>query len=113
MVLPEPVKARARVHMGVPVLGVQDSGFALGFRFTNVMGLLEYRMNNLQPWEYAHLTGYPAGSLALMGTPSAGNTLSATVGTTGQVTYTVTNEDATAADPMFSVAYNFCAQFNA
>lgn len=104
--LQENVKSRIRVHLGVPVLGLQNSGFALGYRFTNVMGLLEYRMNNLQPFEEAALTGVPTGAAILYGTPAAGNTVTLTVNALAPLTYTVTAADALATDPLGSVAQN-------
>jgi hypothetical protein len=113
MILLEPDKMRTRIHMGVPVLGVQDSGFALGYRFSNVMGLLERRMNTLQPHEYARLTGTPTAALALSGTASVGATISATVGALSAFTYTVTSADMVAPDPVLAACTNFANAFNA
>lgn len=113
MILMEPEKSRVRLHMGVPVLGVQDSGYALGYRMTNVMGLLEYRMNQLQPWEYGHIVGSPVAALSVMGTPRVGATISATVGALAQYTYTMTSQDMSNADPVFSACQNFANGFNA
>lgn len=105
--LQEPVKARVRAHLGVPVLGVQNSGISLGYRFTNQMGLLEYRMNNLQPFEEASITGNPAAATIINGNPIAGDTVTITVNALSPLTYTVTSADASAADPCGSVAQNF------
>lgn len=112
MELLEPDKSRVRVHMGVPVLGVQDSGFALGYRFANVMGLLEFRMNRLQPHEYARITGTPTAAVAFTGSVVAGNTITATVGALAAFTYTVTSSDALNADPVLTALTNFSNAFN-
>lgn len=112
MILLESDLSRVRIHMGIPVLGVQDSGFALGFRYANVMGLFEWRVKNLQPWEYTHVTGYPAAAVSVMGSPQVGNTLSATVASLAQYTYTVQASDLTAQDPVLSALTNFCNGFN-
>lgn len=115
MVLYESDKSRVRIHFGVPVLGVQDSGFALGYRFTNVIGLLEYRMNNLQPWEYGRIVGSPVAAFAVSAPIgiAAGNTISCTVGALGNFSYTVTSADMAAEDPVFSACQNFANAFNA
>ena len=107
MVLPEYVKSQVRIHMGVPVFGLQDSGFAMGYRFMNVMGLLEDRMNKLQPFEFASITGTPTGSLSLLqsGPIVSGGTI--TVAVNGiPIVYTITPEDAIASDPVFSIVTN-------
>jgi hypothetical protein len=107
MVLPEFTKSRVRVHLGVPVIGLQDSGNMFGYRFAWVMGLLEYRLNNLQPFEFAGITGTPTASISLMqnGPVVAGNTLTIAINNT-PVTYTITPEDAAAQNPVFSIASN-------
>lgn len=112
--LQESTKQRIRVHMGVPVLGVQNSGFSLGYRFTNVMGLLEYRMINMQPFEEASITGVPA-AMAMVGpgTPVAGDTLTLTVNALAPITYTVTSQDVLSTDPLGTVSQNFANQINA
>lgn len=117
MILPENIKSRCRVHMGVPVLGIQNSGFALGYRFTNVMGLFEWRMNNLQPYELASITGNPTASNTVYAAgngPHVGDTLVITINTSA-VTYTVqssdfqgTNPDGVV-DPMYTIVNNAAA----
>jgi hypothetical protein len=75
-------KNRIRVHMGVPVLGVEDSGFALGYRFTDEVGLLEFRMNRLQPYEEVGLTGLQIGQVQFViqaGPPLVGTIVTMTV----------------------------------
>jgi hypothetical protein len=98
--------------MGVPVLGVQDSGFALGYRFTNVMGLLEYRMNNLQPNEYAKITGTPTAASAVYGGVQVGNTLSVTINQNSPIVYTVQPSDLLAPDPVLSAVQNIANLIN-
>jgi hypothetical protein len=112
MVLLEPDKSRVRTHLQVPVLGVQDSGVALGYRFANVMGLLERRMNTLQPHEYARITGTPTGAMQILsnGLPNIGDTLSVTVNALPAVVYAVTASDLSAHDPVLSAATNFAAK---
>lgn len=112
MILLEPDKMRARIHMGVPVLGVQDSGFALGYRFPNVMGLFEDRMNKLQPHEYARIVGVPTAALALYGTPQVGDTLTATIAPNAPVVYTVQASDLLAPDPNLVIVGNFAKLWN-
>jgi len=112
VVLQEFQKMRVRTHMRVPVLGVQDSGFALGYRFPNVMGLLERRMNTLQPNEFAAITGTPTGAVSLLGSVALGNTLTVTINGNPQ-TYTVTSGDMSAPDPVFSMANNAANQITA
>lgn len=120
MILPENYKSRMRVHMGIPVLGVQNSGFALGYRFTNIIGLFEYRCNNLQPYEVAELIGLPTASNILGGTAvRVGDQIAIIVTPTGGApissTYTVTPEDLTGlnpygqVDPFYTVATNAAA----
>lgn len=113
MQLLEPDKMRARIHQGAPVLGVQDSGFALGYRFEQIMGLFEYRMNNIQPWEYTRIVGIPAAAQAVLGTIQVGSTIGCTVAALSPVVYTVQSADLTAPDPTFSAVQNFCNAFNA
>ena len=112
MILLEPDKMRARIHMGVPVLGVQDSGVSLGYRFANVMGTFEGRMNKLQPHEYARLTGTPTAAVAIMGSAAVGNTITLTVGVLSPFVYTVTSGDASNSDPVLSALTNCAGQFN-
>lgn len=113
MQLLEPDKMRARLHQGVPILGVQDSGFALGYRFQQIMGLFEFRMNQIQPWEYTRIVGIPAAGAAVLGTIQVGATVSVTVGALSIYTYTVQSSDLLAPDPTFSALNNFCNGFNA
>jgi hypothetical protein len=107
MVLPEYLKDRVRIHLDVPVIGIQDSGSMFGYRFPNVMGLLENRMNMLQPFEFATITGTPTASLSLMqnGTILAGGTITISVNSI-PVIYTITSADASAPDPVLSIATN-------
>jgi hypothetical protein len=111
MVLPEQSKMRARIHMGVPVLGVQDSGYAFGYRFSTVTGLFEYRMNNLQPWEASSIIGLPIASAQFSGLAQAGQVITAVVaGIT--TTYTVQSSDVQASAPVEAVVQNIAAAIN-
>ena len=114
MVLPEQIKQRVRVHMGGPVMGVQDSGFSLGYRFTNVMGLMEFRLNNLQPYEYASIVGVPVGGGNLQGTPQVGQTVTVNVNGTPYV-YTIQSSDliATTTPAVYNVTNNVAQLLNA
>ena len=61
-----------------PSGGTLASG-AVGYRFFQAYGLLEYRMNNLNPDEEARLIGLAYAAVALTGVqPNAGDTLSVT-----------------------------------
>lgn len=120
MIIPEVWKTRLRVHMRIPVLGVQNSGFALGFRFSNIIGLFEYRCNNLQPWEIAGLVGLPTASNMFSGTDiQPGDTLTVTITpsvapTTPIVTlYTVTPQDMQGQNPYGQVDPFYTAATNA
>lgn len=106
--------------MRIPVLGVQSSGFSLGFRFSNIIGLFEYRCNNLQPWEIAGLVGLPTASNMFAGTNiQPGDTLTVTI-TPGVVptvpivtTYTVTSQDMQGVNPYGQVDPFYTAATNA
>ena len=105
-------KTRIRVHMGVPVLGLQNSGFALGYRFENQIGLLEYRMTNLQPYEEISITGVPAASAAVYGQITLGDVLNMQITPSDRppilISYTVQPSDLVAPQgPMAAVAQNF------
>ena len=85
-------KSRIRVHMGVPVLGVADTGFQLGYRYFTEAGTLEFRLNNLQPIEEANLTGVPISTIGVTGRPAVNDTITATINGV-PVTYTITPAD--------------------
>lgn len=111
--LSEITKSRIRVHMGVPVLGVQNSGFAQGYRYMQEAGLLEYRMNNLQPVEEAQLTGWPIANIQITGKPTLGDRLAFTVNSLASVPYVVQASDLSNADILGSIAANASAAINA
>lgn len=113
MVLPEPSKSRARIHMGLPTLGIQDSGFALGYRFSIAAGQFENRMNKLQPFEFAWLTGTPTAAIGLTSSqagPQVGDTITVGINELPPVTYTVTSQDVNATfpdmTPQFAAGYS-------
>ena len=81
------------------------------------MGLLEWRMNNLQPYELASITGNPTASNTAYaaGTgPNIGDTITITINTS-PVTYTVQPSDFQSLnpygvpDPMYSIVNNAAA----
>lgn len=88
--LDEFTKIRIRTHLGVPVQGINVSGAALGYRFFegSQVGLLEFRMNNLQPYEEATVTGFPIASISVAGRMVTGDAATITVNGT-PITYTV------------------------
>ncbi|MDE2099950.1 MAG: hypothetical protein KGL39_22040 [Patescibacteria group bacterium] len=112
MQLLEQDKARTRLHMGIPVAGIQDSGSASGYRFFEQVGNLEYRLNNLQPWEYGRIVGSPTAAVMISATPAVGNTITVTVGNLSPFTYTLTLNDLAQVDPVFSACENLVAAFN-
>jgi len=80
-------KSDVRRHLGYPVAGllrISPAGGtlaqgAVGYRFFQAYGFLEYKMNNLNPDEEARLTGLAYGAVALTGPqPNTGDTLTAT-----------------------------------
>lgn len=110
--LSEITKSRIRVHMGVPVLGVQNSGFAQGYRYMQEAGLLEYRMNNLQPVEEAQLTGWPIANIQITGTPQVGDRVSFQVNSLSTYVYTVQSSDLLSTDILGSIAANAATGIN-
>lgn len=84
-------KSSIRRHLGYPVAGLVKTSVAgntlasgaIGYRFTQAYGFLEYKMNNLNPDEEARLTGSAVASIALVGPqPAAGAEISATITST-------------------------------
>lgn len=99
-------KSDIRRHLKYPVVGLFRTsplgvGFAsgfIGFRFTQVSGLLEYRLNNLMPDEEARVVGSAYGSIVLQGIPVAGDIITFTVTqlpavATQTMSYTVQPQD--------------------
>lgn len=91
MALTEAIKADVRRHLGYPAIGLYRlspgggtlGSAAAGWRFFQAYGLLEYRMNGLQPGEEAKVSGYAMGSVAMIGTqPNPGDTVSVTFSST-------------------------------
>lgn len=87
MALTTAQKSNIRRHLKYPVAGllrISPAGGtiaqgAVGYRFFQAYGFLEYKMNNLNPDEESRLTGLAYGAIALTGPqPQAGNTLTAT-----------------------------------
>jgi hypothetical protein len=87
-VLTEATKANVRRHLQFPAIGLlrvsaggQTLGSAAaGYRFFEVFGQLEWRLNNLAGNEEAMLTGASYGSVILVGPqPAQGDTVSITV----------------------------------
>lgn len=80
-------KSAVRRHLGYPVIGLLRNSpgggtlgaAAAGYRFHQVYGFLEYKLNNLNPDEEARLTGLAFGSVALVGPqPLAGDAITVT-----------------------------------
>ena len=87
MPLTDAQKAQVRRHLKFPVIGLMSNSpaggslgnAAPGYRFFQAYGLLEYRMNNLQPSEEAILLGLAVGGVAFVGPqPNVGDTVSVT-----------------------------------
>jgi len=81
-------KSDTRRHLMFPVAGLlRTSGAggtlatgAIGYRWLQAYGFLEYRMNNLNPDEEARLTGKAYSSLAFFGPqPNEGDTVTVTL----------------------------------
>ena len=78
--LSEQQKIEIRRHLGYPVVGnplVSPSGGTLasgfiGWRFHQVYGLLEWRMNNLQPFEEAILFGLATAGIVVQSAAAPG-----------------------------------------
>jgi hypothetical protein len=87
MPLSEEDKQSIRRHLGYPVAGLPTlspaggtlMGGAIGYRFTQAYGQLEYRMNSLQPGEESRLMGRCVAALQVAGTPNIGDTLAVTI----------------------------------
>lgn len=102
MALTASQKSDVRRHLKYPVAGllrISPAGGtlaqgAVGYRFFENYGFLEYKMNNLNPDEEARLTGLAYGAIALTGQqPNPGDTMSAVFSGAGldtPVTITVT-----------------------
>jgi hypothetical protein len=96
--LQEYQKTQCRIHMGEPVAGISGIGAITGWRFYEQVGLLEYRMNNLQPSEEARLLGLPISTVGVAGNPHVGDVLTfgyTQNGVTNTITYTVVSGDTT------------------
>lgn len=81
-------KSDIRRHLGYPVAGLIQTSVAgatfasgaIGYRFTQAYGFLEYKMNNLNPDEESRLTGNAYGAVAFLGPqPHGGDTVSVTL----------------------------------
>ena len=77
-------KSSVRRHLGYPVAGLVRlspaggtlASGAVGYRFTQNYGFLEYKMNNLNPDEEARVTGAAIASFILAGPqPNQGDTI--------------------------------------
>lgn len=88
MPLVDAQKMQVRRHLKYPVIGLmtQSPGGASlgnaapGYRYFQAYGLLEWRMNNLQPSEEAALLGLAVGGVAIVGPqPAAGDTVTVTI----------------------------------
>jgi len=120
--LNEAQKVHVRRHLGYPVIGnplvspsgghTLGSGF-IGYRYFQAYGLLEYRLNWLQPIEEAILTGLTYGAVTIS-TPVLGRTFSAgldvaiTVQTGASYTASVTSEDG---DDIYSIGVKLANAF--
>jgi hypothetical protein len=104
-------KIDIRRHLRVPFAAVPTSGYTLGIRTIHRSGQLELYMNLLQAEEEAVLTGFPYAIIRLAGTPTAGDTVTATINST-PVTYTVTSADQAATVPLQNVSINFAIAIN-
>lgn len=94
MPLTDAQKMQVRRHLKYPVIGlpsITPGGASLGvgytgYRFFQAWGLLEYRLNNLQPVEEAAVLGNPVGGVAIVGPqPNVGDTVSVTITSTSLV----------------------------
>lgn len=81
-------KSSIRRHLNYPVAGLIKTSVAgatfatgaVGYRFTQAYGFLEWKMNNLNPDEECRVTGSAYAAIALVGPqPVAGNTISVTL----------------------------------
>jgi len=92
--------------MGIPVVGLPATGSVLGWRYNQLVGQLEYRMNNLQPIEEAQLTGNPTAVVQVTGNPVIGDVVTAVING-APVSYTVQASDLAAPIPLQSIAQNW------
>ncbi len=84
MAVTDAQKAQVRRHLKYPVIGlpsISPGGASLGvgftgYRYFQAWGLMEYRLNNLQPVEEAMLLGVAIGGVSLLLQPSVGDTVS-------------------------------------
>jgi hypothetical protein len=88
MPLVDAQKMQVRRHLKYPVIGLMNQSpagaslgnAAAGYRYFQAYGLLEWRMNNLQPSEEAALFGLAVGGVAVVGPqPNVGDTVSVTI----------------------------------
>lgn len=108
MALTTAQKSDVRRHLKFPVAGllrISPAGGtlaqgAVGYRFLQAYGFLEYKMNNLNPDEEARLTGLAYGAIALTGPqPNPGDTLSGTFSGGGLVSPVTVTATAPADNP--------------
>lgn len=88
MPLVDAQKMQVRRHLKYPVIGLMNmspaggtlGNAAAGYRYFQAYGLLEWRLNNLQPSEEAALLGLAVGGVAIVGNqPLVGDTVSVTI----------------------------------
>lgn len=105
--LSEVTKSRIRMHLGVPAIGLPQTGSVLGWRYNNEVGSLEYRMINLQPIEEAQITGNPMALIQIAGVPHLADQVGVTIGTNARIPYNVTSGDLAAPIPLQAISQNW------
>lgn len=92
-------KSKIRRHLKYPVAGLLRTSpaagtlaqGAVGYRFFQAYGFLEYKLNNLSPAEEAQLTGLAYGAAALVGPqPNTGDSVSLVLTPSGKAAQTIT-----------------------
>lgn len=94
--LSDSIKTRIRTQLGIPVAGISAPGGMLGWRYSQEIGLVEFRLLNLQPHEEAQITGLPIATVAVNGNPNIGDLVEISVtlnGTITNISYTVQSSD--------------------
>lgn len=105
-----PQKSAVRMHLGYPVAGLYQTSpaggtlasGAIGYRWTQAYGFLEYKLINLNPDEEARITGNAVGDVAIVGPVSVGDTYTVTIsggGLSSPVALTLTAESADVQQP--------------
>ena len=120
MALTDIFKVKIRKHLGYGVAGLYRQSpaggtlapGAIGYRFFQAYGHLEYRMNNLSGSEEAMITGFAVGAISFIGTPAVGDVFTVNLSGGGLSTPVTLTATAAAGDQNTNIAAKIAAAAN-